>query len=422
MVSLMFESIDNQKLVQFFEANLTNYLDLLSQMVSINSFTTNSEGVNTLGNLTVSIFEKLGFEAERFQSANPFYGDHLVLTRRARSREEAPTIGLVSHLDTVFPPDDEKRNNFFWRIEGQRAFGPGTVDIKGGTVMIYMILNGLQEFAAELYESIDWVILINSAEEMLEPQFGTLCREKLPKDSLACLVFEGGRLGKSTFTVVTARKGMATFRIVVEGRASHAGSAHGKGANAIVQLAHTISRIAELTDYGKGITYNTATIAGGTVLNRVPHMAVASGEMRAFSPEVLEEGLAQLRSLQNDVQVQSSNGSYRCGVDVNIMDQWRPWPPNQATNRLFSVWQAAGSDLGFEVAFQERGGLSDGNWLWDHVPTLDGLGPSGGNAHCSERSEDGRKEQEFVNIKSFVPKATLNTLAIINLIEARGKE
>jgi len=418
----MFESIDNQRFVQFFEANLPYYLELLSQMVSINSFTSNSDGVNKLGDFTAGVFEKLGFEAERFPSENPFHGDHLVLTRMARSKEMAPTIGLVSHLDTVFPPDDEKRNNFLWRIEGQRAYGPGTVDIKGGTVMIFMVLNGLRELAAELYESVNWIILINSAEETLEPQFGTLCLNKLPKDSLACLVFEGGRLRKSSFSVVTARKGMATYRIIVEGRASHAGSAHGKGANAIVQLAHTIARIAELTDYGKEITFNTATVAGGTVLNRVPHMAVASGEMRAFSPKVLEEGLAQLLSLQGDIKVQSSNGGYRCGVDVDIMDRWRPWPPNHDTNRLFSIWQAAGSEMGFEVNSQERGGLSDGNWFWDYVPTLDGLGPSGGNAHCSERSEDGRKEQEYVDIKSFVPKATLNSLAIIKLNAARGKE
>ncbi len=418
----MFESIDNQKLVQFFETNLPHYLELLSQMVSINSFTSNSEGVNTLGDLTKGVFEEFGFEFERFPSENPFHGDHLVLTRMARSMESAPTIGLVSHLDTVFPHDDEKKNHFYWRIEGQRAFGPGTVDIKGGTVMISMIMDGLRVFAPEYFDNVNWIILINSAEEMLEHQFGKLCQNKLPKDSLACLVFEGGRVHQSTFSVVTARKGMATYRIVVEGRASHAGSAHGKGANAIVQLAHTITNIADLTDYGKGITFNTATVAGGTVLNRVPHMAVASGEMRAFSPEVLENGIALLRSLEDDIQVQSSNGGFRCGIDVTIMNQWRPWPPNQATNRLCSIWQEAGLELDYEVVSQERGGLSDGNWLWDHVPTIDGLGPSGGNAHCSERSEDGRKEQEFVDINSFVPKATLNILAIIKLIEARSKE
>ena len=68
------------------------------------------------------------------------------------------------------------------------------------------------------------------------------------------------------------------------------------------------------------------------------------------------------------------------------------------------------------VLGEERGGLSDGNGFWDAVPTLDGLGPWGDNDHCSERSPDGSKLPEFVEISSFVPKAILNTIAIMNLV------
>jgi glutamate carboxypeptidase len=67
------------------------------------------------------------------------------------------------------------------------------------------------------------------------------------------------------------------------------------------------------------------------------------------------------------------------------------------------------------VNLQERGGLSDGNLIWDAVPTLDGLGPWGDNDHCSERSADGTKEPEYVEVSSFVPKALLNTIAILKL-------
>jgi glutamate carboxypeptidase len=69
---------------------------------------------------------------------------------------------------------------------------------------------------------------------------------------------------------------------------------------------------------------------------------------------------------------------------------------------------------------EARGGLSDGNHLWNYVRTLDGLGPSGGNDHCSERSADGSKIPEFVEVNSFVPKAALNALALQRLITAAG--
>ena len=73
--------------------------------------------------------------------------------------------------------------------------------------------------------------------------------------------------------------------------------------------------------------------------------------------------------------------------------------------------------LGHEILAQHRGGLSDGNHLWDHVPTIDGLGPSGGNAHCSERDEKRSKDQEYITVSSLVPKTLLNTLALLNLLD-----
>jgi glutamate carboxypeptidase len=68
------------------------------------------------------------------------------------------------------------------------------------------------------------------------------------------------------------------------------------------------------------------------------------------------------------------------------------------------------------VSIQERGGLSDGNLIWDAAPTLDGLGPWGDNDHCSQRSADGTKVPEYVEVSSFVPKALLNTVAILKLV------
>jgi glutamate carboxypeptidase len=104
-------------------------------------------------------------------------------------------------------------------------------------------------------------------------------------------------------------------------------------------------------------------------------------------------------------------------VKVEILKEFRPWPRNEATDRLFSTWEQAGQELGVAVGHEERGGLSDGNLIWDAVPTLDGLGPWGDNDHCSERSPDGTKLPEFVDRSSFVPKAMVNVRAIEKLVE-----
>jgi glutamate carboxypeptidase len=401
-------------LTEFLNDQMPAALEMLRRMVGINSFTSNRDGVNKLGRLTAESFAPLGFVAEMAPSVNPNYGDHLVLTRRGRTNT---SIAMLSHLDTVFPPEEEQRNNFRWQREGDRIYGPGTHDIKGGTVMMWLTLSALRARAHEVFEDLTWKLLWNSSEETLSQDFGELCRGRFDRETLAALVFEAeGRFGEERLLVV-ARKGRATWRVSVAGRGAHAGGKHRHGANATVQLAHTVQRIAALTDYSRDLTFNVGFISGGTVLNRVPHEAIAEGEFRAFTPDVYAQGKSALLALAGPGEVKSPADRHSCEVKVEILTESRPWPRNADTDRLAALWQQAGSELGMRVNVEERGGLSDGNLIWDAVPTLDGLGPWGDNDHCSERSADGAKLPEYVEVPSFVPKAALNTVAILKLVE-----
>ncbi len=397
-----------------FQDTLPAYLKLLRQMVEINSFTLNVEGIKALGDFTATAFADLGFGAERVQSVNPDFGQHLILTKPGRS---GWSIGLISHLDTVFPRAEELRHDFAWREEGNRIYGPGTVDVKGGTVMIYMILDALKRFAPEVYEAMTWVVLLDASEERGGFDFGRLCVERLGPEALAALVFETGPASGNDFRIVRARKGMVVYRLLAHGRAAHAGNNHAGGANAIVQLAEAIQQIAAMTDHDRQITYNVGAVSGGVSNNRVPHQAQASGEMRAFDLDVYEAGLAQLLALDGQSTVQSVTDGYACRLAVEIDHKVPPWSANPETDRLLQIWQETGQALGLNILPQERGGLSDGNQFWQEIPTLDGLGPAGDNLHCSERSGDGSKEQEYVDASNFVPKALLNTLAILRLVE-----
>lgn len=405
------------EVADFLQPKLPVYLEMLRQMVNINSFTENPAGVTQLGELTASFFADLGFTAEMVQSVNPGYGQHLVLSRPGHSPH---TIGLISHLDTVFPPAEEIQNNFHWREEGERIYGPGTNDIKGGTMMIYMVLDALRQLTPAAFNAINWVILADASEEAEAGDFGQLCIDRLAgPHTLAALIFEAGLItpNNQETWIGVARKGMAIYKVTVEGKGSHAGSAHHLGANAIVQMAHTVQKIASFTDYSRHLTFNVGTITGGTVVNRVPHLATALVEMRTFSPAIFQEGVAAMMTLPHQVVVKSHQHGYPCRVSIEIVRQTQPWPRNPATDRLFAVWEATGRELNLQIKPEERGGLSDGNFFWHVIPTLDGLGPAGANAHCSESSPDGSKEPEYVLRDSFVPKATLNTLSILRLIQ-----
>lgn len=411
----------SEKLDTLLENKLSSYLELLRQMVEINSFSANPAGVNQLGKLTAEVFSRLGFKAEYVPSVNPGFGNHLFLElpperKGEHDKKPANFIALISHLDTVFPPEEEELNDFKYRIAGERIYGPGTVDIKGGTVMIFAVLESIKALFPEFFERTHWLVALDASEETLSEDFGLLCRERIPQTAKACLVFEGGTPTRHAQPVVVARKGRAEFLIQAEGRGAHAGNYHKQGANAILQLADTIQNIAALTDYEKQITFNVGVVNGGSVVNRVPHQAQALVEMRAFSPEVFDQGMRDLLALDGSTTISSGDG-YPCRVSVQVKSLTDPWPRNPGSDHLLSIWRKTGKSLGVQVVSEERGGLSDGNFLWKHCPVLDGLGPAGTNAHCSERSEDGSKDQEYMLIPSFVPKAALNILALVELLQ-----
>lgn len=403
-------------LIQFSEKHLEQTLELLREMVAINSFTENAAGVNQLGDLTASAFAELGFHPSFHEATHPGYGCHAVLRRKGS--DEAPTIALVSHLDTVFTRDEEERNAFRWRRDGCRIYGPGVNDIKGGTALIHLMLAALKAECASIFHETNWVVLLNACEEVISADFRNLCRAHLPPSTVACLVFEADGGAGDDFSLVAARKGRATFSIEVEGRGAHAGSAHQHGANAVVEIASLVTQLSRLTSYDEKLTVNVGRIEGGTVLNRVPHSARAELEMRAFSPQIYARAKESILGFAGAGSVCSADGdAHRCQVRATVTDETLPWPRNPGTDRLISVWAETAPALGLNLASEERGGLSDGNVLWDFFPTVDGLGPRGDQSHCSEQSADGRKQQEWVDLHSFVPKTVLNVCAIVSLLQ-----
>src|SRR5437867_2371758 len=134
-------------------------LEFLRQMVGINSYTLNRDGIQRLARMTAGRFAPLGFNTEFVPSRFSEFGDHLVLTRPGKSKR---TIAFISHLDTVFPPEEEERNDFHWRPEGDRIYGPGTQDIKGGTMMMWLVLMTLQAQAPAIFEDVTWRLIWNS--------------------------------------------------------------------------------------------------------------------------------------------------------------------------------------------------------------------------------------------------------------------
>ena len=68
---------------------------------------------------------------------------------------------LLGHMDTVFPEGTAKKRPFI--IEGERAFGPGVIDMKASLVSLLYALTVLKQAGKKGYQNVQ--IILNSDEE-----------------------------------------------------------------------------------------------------------------------------------------------------------------------------------------------------------------------------------------------------------------
>lgn len=134
--------------------------------------------------------------------------------------------------------------------------------------------------------------------------------------------------------------------------------------------------------------------------------------MRAFDPAAFGHGRELILSLPETCSIDGAAGSAGSTLVVEEIRSVPSWPVNDGTKHLFDVYCRAAGELGFFVEEEQRGGLSDGNLIWDHVPVLDGLGPSGKFSHRSRGDKTDPGAREYLYLPSLVPKTLLNLRAL----------
>ena len=317
-------------------------------------------------------FQEAGWKAERLPyhgDEGPPLGDILVATLEGNG--EGGRVLLVGHMDTVFPEGTSASRPF--RVDGDRAYGPGVADMKNGLLAGFYAVRCLEETGLRAFESLTYVC--NPDEEIGSPFSGPVIRDRA-KDADVCFVLESARQNGN---IVSARKGSADVRIVIFGRAAHAGVEPQRGRSATLQAAHTTVALHRLNDRWPGVTVNVGVIQGGTRPNVVADRCELHVDIRAPTNETYDEALAAVREAATvqhvpDVRVEVTQGS-----------AFPPMEKGEGTARLVAQAKSIASHLGFDVDDTATGGASDANGVAAMgIPTLDGLGPVGGGAHSPE--------------------------------------
>lgn len=343
---------------------MRNDLAGLLAWIEAESPTHDAAGVNRVMDLVAAEAEAAGIPVERIPGRQGL-GDAIVL--RAGPANGRPAVLLLSHLDTVHPLGTIARD-LPLRIEGDRLYGPGAYDMKGGA---WLALQAFKAVARSGAAKSPLVFLFTPDEEIGSPTTRSLIEEH-GRRAGAVLVTEPARDGGK---VVTCRKGVGRFDVEIEGRPSHAGTRHPDGRSAVREAAHQILAIEALTDYARGITTNVGLVAGGTAVNVVPQRCSLAVDLRVVSEaegERLGAAILNLAPRDPDVRLTVGGGMNR-----------PPYEKSEGTARLFAHARVLAGELGFPLEEVPRtGGGSDGNFTAAlGIPTLDGLGVDGDGAH-----------------------------------------
>jgi len=298
---------------------------------------------------------------------------------------DGPGILVLAHLDTVHPKGTAASDLAF-RVEGDKAFGCGILDMKSGGHMAYYAYRHLVRTGRTAPLPI--VFLFIPDEEIGSGTARELIEAEARKHKYV-LVCEPARDGGK---IVTARKGVGMFTIKVKGRPAHAGVRHEDGRSALKELAHQILALEAMTDYGRGITVSVGLASGGTGVNVVPAQAQAEVDLRVPDQAVAEEMTARIKGLRPafpDTVVAVEGGMNR-----------PPMPRTKAIMALFDHAKGLAAEIGFELKdVPLTGGGSDGNFTAAlGIPTLDGLGADGAGPHTLN---------EHILIPSLVPRTRL---------------
>lgn len=360
---------------------MTDAVAAISEWVRQESFSRDAAGVNAMMDIVERDVAGLPIEVERVAGQEGL-GDALVL--RAGPRNNQPHVLVMSHLDTVHAPGTIAKD-LVLRVEGDRLYGPGVYDMKGGA---WLALQAFKDAVTGGALQRPVTFLFSPDEEIGSPTSRKLI-EDLSRGARAALVTEPARLGGK---IVTARKGTGGFEVEIEGRASHAGVHHDKGRNAILEAAHQVIALQALTDYAAGTTLNVGIIEGGSGVNVVPQFARLRVDFRvttAAAGEALMQKVLALKPVTPDVRVTITGAMNR-----------PPYEKSAEVVDLLSIAQRLAAEIGFDLEDNPMtGGGSDGNFSAAlGVPTLDGLGIDGDGAHTL---------QEYALISSIAPRRAL---------------
>ena len=376
------------------EAERKPYLATVEQLVNVDTGTGQEPGLKTVSALLVERLKALGAEVET-SPASPSAGDNIVGTFKGTGSK---SFLLMVHYDTVFLPGTAAKRPF--KVEGERAYGPGVADAKGGVAMILHSLKLLQDDKFDGFGTL--TVLFNPDEETGSAGSKKIIAELARQHDY---VFSYEPPDKDAVTVAT--NGINGLMLEVKGKSSHAGSAPEAGRNAAMELAHQMLQLKDLGDPAKGTTVNWTMVKAGDKRNIIPSSASAEADMRYSDLSESDRVLADAQRLVQKKLIDDTE------VTVRLEKGRPPLARNAGSEQLAKQAQAlyAKIDRSIEPIAMRFG--TDAGYAYvpgsDKPAVLETMGVVGAGLHADD---------EYIELSSIAPRLYL-TVALIRQLSAQ---
>jgi glutamate carboxypeptidase len=378
------------ELLAWLESQYDAMVGLLGSLVDTDSGSYDQEGVARAGALIRDHLEARGIACEQIVQADGSVSIRATVPARAPGADGH--VLLLGHRDTVFPRGTAAERPF--RVEANRAYGPGVADMKAGLVMNAFVLEAFARFGGASRAVVD---LITSDEEIASPASRPVI-EAAAQGARAVFNAEPGR---PSGALVTGRKGAMFLTIEVTGRAAHSGGAHEHGISAIEELCRKALDLHALTDYATGTTANVGLIRGGQSVNTVAPLATAEVDVRFRTIAAMGEAEAAIAAILERTWLSGTT------TRITRKATFLPLEQTAASQALFEHYVACAADLGLFPGGEYTGGSADSGFTAAiGAPTLCGTGPLGEKAHSPD---------EACHLDTLVPRAQALALAIARL-------
>ena len=346
--------------------------------------------MDAAGRLVQPRLESAGWTVQRLPDL--VWGDTLVATVTG-GRTGGRHLVLMAHLDTVFDAGTAAVRPF--QRVGDRAYGPGVTDCKAGVLAGLTAVEALREVG---WDSVGRLTFVLTPDEEVGSPSSRGHLQAYAKDADVALCLECARANGD---LVVARKGVVDLLVEISGRAAHAGIEPEKGINAALDAALTTVALQALNGRWPGVTVNVGVLQAGSRPNIVCPDARLEVDVRAVSLASFELAVAEVERVAGTVHVAGITKS------VTRTSSHPPMEPTPGSAAVVTIALGLATELGIVTAACSTGGAADANTTSAMgIPTLDGLGPVGGDDHSPS---------EWLDVASITPRVTLLAALIARL-------